>query len=176
MARKLATVAAVCCVLVAVVAAAPAAPAAGRPGAGVRPGLHLPAPPVDRARAGQLKVMPQDTDPVPAGELATVRALVVNDGSDRSQAFTVVVTLPQGTTPEEPFFPENCAVDGLTVTCHYRKGLPAGNSAIAIIPARLAADATGVLNGGSATVSEDTAPDAADTGYYDVPVADAVLS
>ncbi|MFJ9523449.1 hypothetical protein ACIRPK_35080 [Kitasatospora sp. NPDC101801] len=171
MVRKLAAVAAVCCGLASVVTTAPGAVASGLDSTA----HHLKLP-VDRDVAGQLKVITRDSDPARAGEVATIRALVVNGGSDRSTAFTVVVTLPEGTTAEGPFFPENCEAEGLTVTCHYRKGLPAGHTASAIVPVRIAADATGVLNGGSVRVSEDTAPEAADTGYFDVPVADAVLT
>ncbi|MFI5530084.1 hypothetical protein ACIA8O_16220 [Kitasatospora sp. NPDC051853] len=156
MVRRLVAAAAVCCALTGVVVqAVPGAAAAG---------------------AGPLKVIAQDPDPAPAGEVATVRALVVNEGSARSEAFTVVVTLPEGVTPEGPFFPENCSAERQTVTCHYRRGLPAGNTATAIVPARLAADATGVLEGGTVTVGEDTAPGALDTGSFAVTVSDEVLT
>ncbi|MGW4646965.1 hypothetical protein [Kitasatospora sp. NPDC004289] len=152
MVRRLVTVAAaVCCALTgAVVQAAPGAVAAG----------------------GPLKVIAQDPDPAPAGEAATLRTLVVNEGSARSGAFTVVVTFPEGVTPEGPYFPENCAAERQTVTCHYRRGLPAGNTATATVPGRIAADATGVLEGGRVAVFTDDAPDAVDTGEFAVAVAD----
>ncbi|MFJ8044173.1 hypothetical protein ACIRBX_27085 [Kitasatospora sp. NPDC096147] len=161
MVRKLAASAAVCCAWAMVVLPAGPSAAAAGPLA---------------VTAGPLGVTAQDPEPEPAGGLATVRTLVANTGSARSGAFTLVVTLPQGTTPEEPFFPERCTVSGQTVTCHYPKGLPARNTATALVPARIAADATGVLDDGTVTVSEDAHPEAADTGTFAIAVADAVLT
>ncbi|MFB9371393.1 hypothetical protein [Kitasatospora albolonga] len=186
MIRRLATVAAVCSVLATAVAAAPAAAAPDRPGGGAaaaafHPAAHHPAPPAQRAGASQLSVRVPEPLPARAGEKTSVRPVVKNTGEDRSAAFTVVVVLPEGVLPEETlpddtFFPDNCEVDVLTVVCHYPKGLLPGNTAVAIIPVRIAANATGVLNGGMALVGEDTVPDSVDVAPFDIAVADTVLT
>ncbi|AUG76292.1 hypothetical protein CFP65_1393 [Kitasatospora sp. MMS16-BH015] len=170
MVRGLARAAAVCCAVTALVAAPAAVSAAAVPPAGAE---GLTAGQL-RVGAGGLKVLPEDPDPAPAGGVVTVHALVANEGSARSAAFTVTVVLPEGATPEEQpdqsYFPQNCAAVDRTVTCHYPKGLPVDHTATAIIPARLSADATGVLEGGTVSVAEDSNPSDTDTASYVIQV------
>ncbi|RKE22498.1 hypothetical protein [Streptomyces sp. TLI_171] len=80
-----------------------------------------------------------DPDPVAAGGVTTVHALVENGGPERTgSAFTVLVELPVGFTAEGPFFPSSCSASatGRVVSCTFPAGLPAQRSATALVPVR----------------------------------------
>ncbi|MFJ9604915.1 hypothetical protein ACIRS1_00995 [Kitasatospora sp. NPDC101176] len=99
-----------------------------------------------------LEVVRIDPDPAPPGGSTTIHAFVGNGGPDTTASpFTVVVTLPEGVTPEEPFFPEDCEVfqNGHRVRCVFPAGLKSGRSATALVPVRLSPDLPlGPLQGG----------------------------
>ncbi|MFB6889540.1 hypothetical protein ACFCX4_09535 [Kitasatospora sp. NPDC056327] len=133
-------------------------PGAAGPGTAADPGAQAPGPAADPAAAAlpsdsDLYVVRLDPDAAPPGGTTTVHAFVGNLGPDTTASpFTVVVTLPDGVTAEEPFFPENCYAfqDGHRVRCSFPPGLPKYRSATALIPVRLAASlpAPGTLTGG----------------------------
>ncbi|MFF1905806.1 hypothetical protein [Kitasatospora sp. NPDC058218] len=107
-----------------------------------------------------LQVVRIDPDAAAPGGTTTVHAFVGNLGPDRTASpFTVVVTLPEGVTPEGPFFPENCSVfqNGHRVRCVFPAGLPKFQSATALIPVRLSPDlpAPSTLTGWVAVRSDD---------------------
>ncbi|MEV0535215.1 hypothetical protein [Kitasatospora sp. NPDC050463] len=107
-----------------------------------------------------LQVVRIDPEAAAPGGTTTVHAFVSNLGPDRTaSSFTVVVTLPEGVTPEGPFFPENCSAfqNGHRVRCVFPAGLPKFRTATALIPVRLAADlpAPGTLTGGWVAVRGD---------------------
>lgn len=130
MTRKWVAVAAGCCAMGVLMGAAPA----GR-----------------QAREGDLRVERLDPDPAPAGGLTVVHAFVYNSGQELvASAFTVTVTLPVGTQPQEPYFPKNCQTAmaaAPVVRCSFPAGLRAGQSATATVPVRLCPDVQGVLVG-----------------------------
>ncbi|MFI9359775.1 hypothetical protein ACIG5E_01730 [Kitasatospora sp. NPDC053057] len=103
-----------------------------------------------------LEVTRMDPDPAPPGGRTTVHAFVANRGPDTTASpFTVIVTLPDGVTPQGPYFPADCAVlrGGRTVRCVFEAGLKQGRSATALVPVRVSRDVpTGVLTGGSVEV------------------------
>ncbi|MGW2250412.1 hypothetical protein ACWCXH_09450 [Kitasatospora sp. NPDC001660] len=102
-----------------------------------------------------LEVVHIDPDAAPPGGTTTVHAFVANQGPNTAPAFTVLVTLPDGVTPQGPFFPDDCAVveRGHQVRCVFGPGLREGRSATALIPVRLSPDVpVGLLGGGSVAV------------------------
>ncbi|MFE2721096.1 hypothetical protein [Kitasatospora sp. NPDC059327] len=106
-----------------------------------------------------LEVVRLDPDPAVPGGTTTLHAFVANRGPDRTASpFTVVITLPEGVTAEEPFFPEDCYTfqNGHRVRCTFPAGLPKFRSATALIPLRLAATVPlGELAGGYVAVRGD---------------------
>ncbi|MFJ9771064.1 hypothetical protein ACIRVF_07465 [Kitasatospora sp. NPDC101157] len=103
-----------------------------------------------------LEVVRQDPAAAPPGGTTTIRAFVANRGPDTTGSpFTVVVALPQGVTPQGPYFPSDCAVlgGGRTVRCVFGAGLKQGRSATALVPVRISPDVPlGVLEGGAVEV------------------------
>ncbi|MER7756134.1 hypothetical protein [Kitasatospora sp. NPDC097643] len=99
-----------------------------------------------------LEVVRIDPDAVAPGGTTTVHAFVANRGPDTTaSSLTVVVTLPEGVTPEGPFFPQDCEVfqNGHRVRCVFGAGLKEGRSATALVPVRLSPDVPlGPLDGG----------------------------
>ncbi|MGW9211517.1 hypothetical protein ACWGR4_31665 [Embleya sp. NPDC055664] len=113
-----------------------------------------------RPSGSDLEVIRIDPDSVAPGNTTTVHALIDNAGPDRTASpFTVVITLPEGVTPEGPFFPEDCAVfqNGHRVRCVFPAGLPQSRIATAVVPVRIADTVpVGDLTGGYVAVrSED---------------------
>ena len=106
--------------------------------------------------------LPTDPDPVSAGGTTTVHAFVANQGPDEAGSFTVTVSLPDGASPQGPYFPTNCAVlpDRNAVSCTFQAGLPSARTATALVPVQIAPDARGDLTGGRVTVSSDGDPNA----------------
>ncbi|MFJ9444121.1 hypothetical protein ACIRRH_19935 [Kitasatospora sp. NPDC101235] len=134
-------------------------PAPARPGAATDAGSEastLPAPAAARPSASDLEVVRTAPDPATPGGTTTVRAFVGNAGPDTTASpFTVVVTLPEGVSPEGPYFPSDCQVlgHGRTVRCVFKPGLREGRSATALIPVRLNPGLpVGRLSGGSVVV------------------------
>ncbi|MFC5663326.1 hypothetical protein ACFP3U_10090 [Kitasatospora misakiensis] len=128
-------------------------PGAGDPGAAADPAAVT-------ASDSDLYVVRLDPDAAAPGGTTTVHAFIGNLGPDRTASpFTVVVTLPEGVTPEVPYFPENCYEfqNGHRVRCTFPAGLPKFRSATAIIPVRLATTvpAPGTLTGGWVAVRGD---------------------
>ncbi|MER6400250.1 hypothetical protein ABT263_30050 [Kitasatospora sp. NPDC001603] len=123
-----------------------------------------------------LQVVRIDPDAAAPGGTTTVHAFIGNLGPDRTASpFTVVITLPEGVTPEGPFFPEDCSVfqNGHRVRCVFPAGLPKFRSATALIPVRLAADlpAPGTLTGGWVAVrSDDDRNEANNKQPFEIPV------
>ncbi|MEV6976100.1 hypothetical protein [Kitasatospora sp. NPDC093806] len=109
-----------------------------------------------RPSNSDLEVVRIDPDAVAPGGVTTLHAFVANVGPDRTaSSFRVVVTLPEGVTPEEPYFPEECQVlqNGHRVRCTFPAGLPAYESATALVPMRLAPTVElGELTGGWVSV------------------------
>ncbi|MFJ2862201.1 hypothetical protein [Kitasatospora sp. NPDC087314] len=103
-----------------------------------------------------LKVVRMDPDAAPPGGTTTVHALVANGGPDTTASpFTVLVTLPNGVTPEGPYFPSDCEVlrDGREVRCVFGPGLPPLRTATALVPVRLDPGLpVGRLGGGAVAV------------------------
>ncbi|MFG3229001.1 hypothetical protein ACGF07_30045 [Kitasatospora sp. NPDC048194] len=101
-----------------------------------------------------LEVIRLDPDAAPPGGTTTVHAFVANQGPDTTASpFTVTVTLPDGVTPEPPYFPEDCTAVGHQVRCVFGPGLKEGRSATALVPVRLSRDLPpGTLTGGSVAV------------------------
>ncbi|MFI9299326.1 hypothetical protein ACIG0C_07965 [Kitasatospora aureofaciens] len=103
-----------------------------------------------------LEVVREDPDAAPPGGTTTVRAFVANRGPDTTASpFTVIVTLPDGVTPQGPYFPADCAVlrGGHEVRCVFGAGLKQGRSATALVPVRVGLDVRlGMLTGGSVEV------------------------
>ncbi|MGW6915363.1 hypothetical protein ACWGB8_16330 [Kitasatospora sp. NPDC054939] len=107
-----------------------------------------------------LEVVRIDPDAAAPGGTTTLHAFVANLGPQTTaNSFTVTVRLPRGVEPEEPYFPEDCEpTKGLlgiwTVRCVFPAGLPASESATALVPVRLSPDLPlGELNGGRVSVS-----------------------
>ncbi|MFD0276933.1 hypothetical protein ACFVHB_23930 [Kitasatospora sp. NPDC127111] len=144
--------------------AAPAAPVAAP--------VAVPAAPSH----SDLEVVRLDPDPAAPGGTTTVHAFVANGGPDRTASpFTVVITLPEGVTPEGPFFPDNCYAfqNGHRVRCTFPAGLNALQSATALIPVRLATTvpAPGTLTGGWVAVrSDDDRNEANNKRPFEIPV------
>ncbi len=161
MVRRLAVAAVACCTVAVLVGAAPSS-------VGAVPGGM-------RGVPGDLKVVQMDPDPTPAGELTTVHAIVSNEGPVKSDGFVMTVTLPEGTRPQGPYFPSHCAVVAQRVVrCEFPKGLPPGQTATALIPARIDAGATGVLDGGEVAVAGAGDPNAEnDSAEFEIQVTDA---
>ncbi|MFF4098792.1 hypothetical protein [Streptomyces sp. NPDC001903] len=104
-----------------------------------------------------VRIDPDDTAP---GGTTTVHGFTTNLGPEQTASpFTVVVTLPEGVTAVEPFYPENCtrSENGHQVRCTFPAGLVVFRSATAQIPVEVAPTVPiGTLEGGSVTV---TSPD-----------------
>ncbi|MGW4898552.1 hypothetical protein ACWEQL_40910, partial [Kitasatospora sp. NPDC004240] len=138
-------------------AEAPAAPAAAA----------TPAAAAVTPSTSDLVVIPARPAPAVPGGTTVIRALIANLGPERTASpFTVVITMPAGVTPEGPFFPENCYAfqNGHRVRCAFPAGLPAGRTATARIPVRLAADvpARGTLTDGWVSLRGADDPDETD--------------
>ncbi|MFI2606810.1 hypothetical protein [Kitasatospora sp. NPDC018619] len=116
----------------------------------------LPAPVTDRPSDSDLEVVRLDPDQAVPGGTTTVRAFVANGGPGTTASpFTVLVTLPEGVTPQGPFFPSDCQVTGRgrVVRCVFGPGLRQGRSATALVPVRLDPELpVGRLRGGSVSV------------------------
>lgn len=71
--------------------------------------------------------------------------------------FTVTVTVPDGATLQQPSFPQDCTVtpDGHSVSCPFRAGLQADQTATASVPVQLDPSASGTLTGQVAVSSAD---------------------
>ncbi|GAB7187839.1 hypothetical protein ATKI12_7670 [Kitasatospora sp. Ki12] len=117
--------------------------APGAPGTSASPEVStlpaLAAAPSD----SDLEVVQLDPDPAPPGGRTTIHAFIANLGPDTTASpVTVVVTLPEGVTPDPPFFPTDCEVfqNGHRVRCVFGPGLKEGRSATALIPVRLSDD------------------------------------
>ncbi|GAA2820360.1 hypothetical protein GCM10010505_51990 [Kitasatospora aburaviensis] len=128
------------------------------PAAGQAPAPVAAAAPA--ASDSDLVVVRIDPEAAAPGGTTTVHAFVANFGPDRTASpFTLVVTLPEGVTPEGPFFPENCYPfqNGHRVRCTFPAGLPRFQSATAMIPVRLAptVPAPSTLTGGWVAVRGD---------------------
>lgn len=112
-----------------------------------------------RPSNSDLEVIRIDPYSVAPGGTTTVHALIGNAGPERTASpFTVVITLPEGVTPEGPFFPEDCAVfqNGHRVRCVFPAGLPRFQTATAAVPVRIAdAVPIGDLTGGYVAVRSD---------------------
>ncbi|MFE0579644.1 hypothetical protein [Streptomyces sp. NPDC058874] len=115
-----------------------------------------------------LEVISGDPDPAPPGALAPVRALIANLGPATTTArFTVNVQLPEGTTAESPFYPDNCHVlpgsRGRRVRCTVPARLAPERTASVLIPARIGQDTeSGTLSGGLVQIVaplDDRTPD-----------------
>ncbi|MFF2041997.1 hypothetical protein ACFVVX_16340 [Kitasatospora sp. NPDC058170] len=131
------------------------------PGGAPAAEVAAPAAPAKPAAASKsdLEVVRIDPDAAAPGGTTTLHAFIANLGPDRTaSSFRVTVTLPEGVTPEEPFFPEDCQViqNGHRVRCVFPAGLPAYDSATALIPLRLAPTVPlGELTGGYVAVRSD---------------------
>ncbi|MFE4396594.1 MULTISPECIES: hypothetical protein [Streptomycetaceae] len=133
---------------------APAKPGAGS-GAGSTAGSGT-AEAAARPSDSDLEVVRIDPDAAAPGGTTTIHAFVGNGGPETTASpFTVAITLPEGVSPEGPFFPSTCQVvsRGRVVRCVFAPGLREGRSATALIPVRLAPDLPeGRLSGGSVAV------------------------
>ncbi|MEU6233628.1 hypothetical protein [Kitasatospora sp. NPDC047058] len=170
------------CALAALAAGSAWACPDGDPGAaGADQGTAVAAPaapvPVPAAPSrSDLEVVRMDADPAAPGGTTTVHAFVANGGPDRTASpFTVVITLPAGVRPEEPFFPENCYVfqNGHRVRCSFPAGLGALRSATALVPVRLdtTVRAPGTLTGGWVAVrGDDDGNEANNKQPFEIPV------
>ncbi|MFF7991246.1 hypothetical protein ACFZDG_15840 [Kitasatospora xanthocidica] len=131
---------------------APGTPGTGAPGTSTTPEVSTLPAVVAGPSDSDLEVIRIDPDPAAPGDTTTVHAFVANRGPDTTaSSFTVVVTLPDGVTPEGPYFPEDCEVfqGGHRVRCVFGPGLPPLRTATALIPVRLAPDLPmGTLSGG----------------------------
>ncbi|MFB7909332.1 hypothetical protein ACFC1T_23135 [Kitasatospora sp. NPDC056076] len=111
---------------------------------------------VAKTSRSHLEVVRIDPDPAPPGGATTIHAFVANLGPDTTASpLTITVTLPDGVTPEGPYYPEDCAVvsRGRQVRCVFGPGLPDGRSVTALVPVRLSDNLPlGVLEGGSVEV------------------------
>ncbi|AUY48912.1 hypothetical protein C2142_08040 [Streptomyces sp. CB01881] len=141
-------------------AALAAGPAWACPDADPAPGTDpAAAPAAPAASDSDLEVVRIDPDPAVPGGTTTVHAFVANTGPDRTaSSFTVVITLPEGVTPEKPYFPENCHdfQNGHRVRCTFPAGRGRYRSATALIPVRLAPTVPlGELSGGYVAVRSD---------------------
>ncbi|MEV6978818.1 hypothetical protein [Kitasatospora sp. NPDC093806] len=112
-----------------------------------------------RPSNSDLYVVRIDPDPAPPGGETVLHAFVGNLGPDRTASpFTIVVTLPEGVTSEEPYFPEDCYPfqNGHKVRCTFPAGLGQFRSATAQIPLRLGPGVPlGTLTGGYVKVRSD---------------------
>ncbi|MER7583137.1 hypothetical protein [Kitasatospora sp. NPDC097691] len=151
---------------------APAAPAAPGGSAGTAVST-LPAL-VAQPSHSDLEVVRLDPEPAAPGGTTTVHAFVANRGPDTTaSSFTVVVTLPEGVTPEGPYFPEDCEVfqNGHRVRCVFGPGLREGRSATALIPVRLSPDLPpGELAGWVAVRSADDQDEGNNRQPFDIRV------
>lgn len=92
---------------------------------------------------------------VPGGT-TTVLGYIANPGPEQTASpFTVTITLPEGATVKEPFFPESCIMlaSGRQVRCVFPAGLAVWETVTAEVPVEL--DRTvpiGRLEGGSVAV------------------------
>jgi hypothetical protein len=121
-----------------------------------------------------LRVVPFDPDPAPAGGTTTVHAFVANGGPDVAGKFTVTVRLPAHTHAVGPYFPADCTPNrrATVVTCSFPAGLGVLESATALVPIRIADGATGTLTGGLVEVRSANDPDRSnDMGSFVVRVA-----
>ncbi|MFF2542034.1 hypothetical protein ACFVUY_05665 [Kitasatospora sp. NPDC058063] len=170
---------------------APAKPGAGTAASGTGTGTGtgsgseaagastLPAPAAAaRPSDSDLEVIRIDPDPATPGGTTTIHAFVGNGGPDTtSSPFTVVITLPEGVSPEGPYFPSDCRVTGhgRVVRCVFGAGLREGRSATALIPVRLDPELpVGRLSGGSVTVrSADDRNEGNNRQLFDIRVVEA---
>ncbi|MCX4546968.1 hypothetical protein [Streptomyces sp. NBC_01565] len=106
-----------------------------------------------------LEVVHLDLDAAAPGATTTVHGYVSNAGPEQTASpFTVEITLPEGVTAEEPFFPEDCTEfeNGHRVRCTFPAGLAVFRSATAHIPVKVAPTVPiGNLEGGSVAVTSD---------------------
>jgi hypothetical protein len=105
-----------------------------------------------------LAVYRLDPAPVKPGGTTTVHAFVANLGPDRTASpFTVTVDLPVGAKAVGPFFPVGCRTEagGVVVQCTFPAGLPALETATALVPVRISPNASGRLTGLIAVTSPD---------------------
>ncbi|MEU3567505.1 hypothetical protein AB0E96_03600 [Kitasatospora sp. NPDC036755] len=165
-------------------------PAPAKPGSGTgseaSEASTLPAPATTGAAAARpsdsdLEVVRLDPDPAAPGGTTTIHAFVGNGGPDTTASpFTVVITLPDGVSPEGPYFPSSCQVTGhgRTVRCVFGPGLRDGRSATALVPVRLDPELpTGRLSGGSVTVrSADDRNEANNRQPFDITVVQAAAA
>ncbi|MFF2146528.1 hypothetical protein [Kitasatospora sp. NPDC058190] len=119
-----------------------------------RPDLRVaPLSPAAVPSDSDLEVVRLDPEAAPPGGTTTIHAFVANRGPERTASpFTVIVTLPNGVTPEGPYFPANCEElgGGRWVRCVFEAGLKERRSATALVPVRLSPDLpAGTLTGGS---------------------------
>ncbi|WP_369184900.1 hypothetical protein [Streptomyces sp. Y1] len=124
-----------------------------------------------------LEVVRIDPDPAAPGGTTTIHAFVANFGPDTTASpFTVTVTLPEGVTPQAPFFPTDCKVGarGRQVHCVFGPGLPSGGSATALVRILISPkQEPGILEGGSVEVrSADDPGGARHRESFDIRVAE----
>lgn len=128
-----------------------------------RPAVQIAAlSPVAVPSRSRLEVIRLDPDPAPPGGRTIVHGFVANEGPDTTASpITVLFTMPDGVTPQGPFYPEDCQVlqQGRQVRCVFEPGLREGRSATALVPVRLSRDLReGVLRGGSVALSSPDDP------------------
>ncbi|MFI6152611.1 hypothetical protein ACIBCA_07960 [Kitasatospora sp. NPDC051170] len=133
--------------------------------------------PSPAASDSKLEVVRIDPDPAPPGGTTTVHAFVANRGPETTASpFTVLVALPQGVSPQGPYFPADCEVlrRGRLVRCVFGPGLPPLRTATALVPVRLDPELRpGRLGGGWVAVrSADDPEDAGTRQPYDLTVAE----
>ncbi|MGW1643085.1 hypothetical protein [Streptomyces lavendulae] len=125
------------------------------------PAWALPQPAPHAAAAApshsDLEVVRIDPDSAPPGGSTTIHGFVVNLGPETTNSpMTVTVTLPDGATAEEPYFPDTCEAssNGHRVRCVFPPGLKVDSSATALIPVGVSSGVAvgAVLRGGSVEV------------------------
>ncbi|WP_031073653.1 hypothetical protein [Streptomyces sp. NRRL WC-3742] len=137
-----------------------------------------PAPsPATSPSHSKLEVVRIDPDPAPPGGTTTVHAFVANRGPEATASpFTVLVALPQGVSPQGPYFPADCEVlrHGRLVRCVFGPGLPPLRTATALVPVRLDPELRpGRLTGGWVAVRSADDPEGAGARQpYDLTVAE----
>ncbi|GAA1947866.1 hypothetical protein [Kitasatospora viridis] len=129
------------------------------------------------AGPADLRVIPMNPDPAPAGGITTVHAFVANNGPNTAGAFTITVHAPAGAHVQQPTFPgpDRCTLDDadVEVVCSFPAGLEALRSATALVPLQLDDDVSGVLRGGRVTVRSAEDPDHRnDSAPYEVRVSE----
>ncbi|MCX4546958.1 hypothetical protein [Streptomyces sp. NBC_01565] len=103
-----------------------------------------------------LQVVRVAPDAAVPGGTTTVLGHIANPGPEQTASpFTVMITLPEGTTAKEPIFPQDCIMlaGGRQVRCVFPAGLAVWETVTAEVPVEL--DPTvpiGRLEGGTVTV------------------------